>query len=133
MALITDVKLSIKHDHHKNLAHVQVSCKIAFTTLELCLMKSCTKTKMFKLKCKLWGEDGWFTGADDFLYTMPVVFFFPDSTPTANESKTFQVTVGEGLLDEDWGRDEVYARVYLSNYLSQTTISRKSNVVSHRF
>ncbi|MFO7668194.1 MAG: hypothetical protein R6W31_00915 [Bacteroidales bacterium] len=133
MAQITDVKLSIRHDHDKKLAHVQVDCKLLFSDLELCLMKSCAKTRLFKLRCKLWGEDSWLTGADDYLYTMNEVYFFPDPTPGTSESRTFKVTAGEGLLDEDWGRDEVYARVYLSNYLSQTSISRKSNVVSHRF
>jgi hypothetical protein len=133
MASITDVKLRISHDQDKKLAHVEVSCKLAFTTLEVCLMQACEKSRLFKLKCGLWGEDSWFTGADDYLYTMPDVYFFPDGSPSLSESRTFKVTVGEGLLDEDWGRDEVYARVYLSNYLTQTTISRKSNVVKHHF
>ena len=73
-----------------------VKCKVHFTGLELCLIKSCPGQRMFKLKCQLWGKDSGLTGGDDFLYTYPTVFYFPDATPTSPESRTFEDTVGEG-------------------------------------
>jgi hypothetical protein len=30
------------------------------------------------------------------------VFFFPDATPMGSETRTFEVVLGEGVLDEDW-------------------------------
>lgn len=130
MAIIRDVNLSIKHDHGKKLAHVTVKVEVVFTLLEVCLMQSCEKIRMFKLKCQLWGDDVF---SDDYLYTIPTVFYFPDPTPTTVETKTFTVTVGEGVLDEDWGKDEVYAKVCLYNFLASNQICKKSNVVKHRF
>ncbi|WP_116116607.1 hypothetical protein [Algoriphagus antarcticus] len=132
MASITNAVLNIAHDHQKKMARVKVTCKINFTSLELCQMKTC-KGNWFKLKCQLWGEDSGLTGADDFLYTFGNVFFFPDATPSASETKTFEVEVGEGLLNEDFGTDEIYAKLILYNLTSMVTVRKKSNVVSHSF
>jgi hypothetical protein len=133
MATITDAKITIKHDHTRKTAHVTASCKVHFTPIELCLMKNCPEGKLAKLKCQLWGADSGLTGADDFLYTFGNVFYFPDATPSSPESRTFEDTVGEGLLDEDWGKDEVYAKFTLHNLFTGTTMTRNSNVVSHSF
>lgn len=92
MAFITDAKLTISHDHQKKTATPVVICKIKFTLLELCLMKTCPQ-RWFKLKCQLWGED---PGSDQFLYTYPSVYYFPDQTPSETETKEFKDTVGEG-------------------------------------
>ncbi len=132
MASITNAILSIAHDHEKKTAKVKVTCNINFTSLELCQMKSC-RGNWFKLKCQLWGEDSGLTGADDFLYTLSNVFYFPDGTPTATETRTFEVVVGEGLLDEDWGTDEVYAKLILYNLNTLVNISKNTNTVSHNF
>lgn len=133
MADITDRVLTIRHDHAKNTAHVVVKCKVRFTGLELCLMKSCPEQRMFYLKCQLWGADSGLTGADDFLYTFSNVFNLPDPTPTSPEDRTFDVVVGQSLLDEDWGVDEVYAKLILRNLLSMVEIKRNTNTVSHSF
>lgn len=133
MASITDAVLTIAHDHRKKLATPVVKCKVKFTDLELCQMKNCPKQKLFKLKCQLWGEDGFLTGADDHLWTYSDVFYFPDPTPTATEARTFTVTVGEGVLDEDWGQDEVYGKLILQNLLTGSSGSKKTNVVHHSF
>ena len=131
MASITDVKLSISHDHKKKLVEPIVKCKIRFSDLELCMMKNCSKGRFFKLKCQLWGDDPF---SDDFLYTYSTVYYFPDGNPTSPESRTFKVVLGEGVLDEDWlGKDEIYGKLILQNLFSGTVISRKSNVVSHSF
>ena len=131
MASITDVKLTISHDHRKKTAAPKVTCKVNFNTLELCMMKNCTKGRFYKLKCQLWGDDPF---SDDFLFTYSTVFYFPDGNPTATESRSFSVVLGEGVLDEDWlGKDEIYGKVILQNLFSGTVISKKSNVVSHSF
>jgi hypothetical protein len=133
MATITNAVLSIVHDHNKQTANVTVRCNVNFTVLELCQMKTC-KGRWFKLKCQLWGKDGGiFTGGDDFLFTIGTVFFFPDATPTSPEARTFNVLLGEGVLDEDLGQDEIYGKLILSNLNTLVTITKKTNVVSHSF
>ena len=44
-----------------------------------------------------------------------------------------EATVGEGLLNEDLGTDEVYARMKLSNLYTLVTIAGNTNVVTHSF
>ena len=133
MANITNAKLTIAHDHTKKTARPVVKCDVNFTEQELCQMKNCAGSRFFKLKCQLWGEDSGLTGADDFLYTYSDVFYFPDASPTGTETRTFDVTVGEGLLDEDWGQDEVYGRLKLVNLYTLAEVTKKTNTVSHNF
>jgi hypothetical protein len=133
MASITEAKLSITHDHNKKTARPIVRCTVKFTALELCQMKQCPEGAHFKLKCQLWGEDSGLTGADDFLFTYGAAFFFPDATPATTESRTFDVVLGEGVLDEDFGQDEVYAKVILQNLSTLVKVTKNSNVVSHSF
>lgn len=130
MAQIINRVLSIQHDHAKRLANVTVKCEVKFTELELCQMKSCGG-RWFKLKCQLWGDD---PIVDDFLFTMPTVYYFPDGNPTQIENRVFTVTLGEGVLNEDWlGQDEVYAKLILQNLSSGTQIMANTNVVQHSF
>jgi hypothetical protein len=132
MATITNAVLALTHDHTKKTVKAVVRCTVNFTALELCQMKTCSG-RWFKLKCQLWGADSGLTGADDFLYTYPTVFYFPDVTPTAVESRTFEVLLGEGVLDEDWGEDEVYGKLTLVNLATLVSISKKTNTVHHSF
>ena len=133
MAALTNVKLTISHDHTKKLVTPVVTCTVRFSTLELCQMEQCARHRWFKLKCQLWGEDGFFTGADDYLWTYSDIYYFPDGNPTASEDRKFSVTVGEGVLDEDWGRDEVYGKLLLYNLATGAVGTRKTNVVKHYF
>ncbi len=134
MATITNANLSLKRDAIKKLVSVKLTAKINFTELELCMMKTCKDSRLFKVKGQLWGEDSiFFTGNDDFLYTFPNTIPFPDSTPNSTEVVTFETTVGENLLDEDWGRDEVYGKILLYNNLANTVLQKKSNVVTGWF
>jgi len=133
MASITNAKLVVSHDHEKKLVHPIVTCDVNFTPLELCQMRACRESRHFKLKCQLWGEDGGFTGADDFLYTYSNVFYFPDATPSATEHCKFDVILGEGVLDEDWGEDEVYGLLRLVKLDSGSELKKKTNTVSHHF
>jgi hypothetical protein len=105
MATITDAQLSLAHDHRKKTVNAVVKCKVKFTALELCQMKTCSGSKLFKLKCQLWGEDSGLTGADDFLFTYPTVFFFPDATQVQQKlghlksfwEKVFWMKIGERM------------------------------------
>jgi len=133
MATITNAVLSLAHDHRKKTVQAVAKCDVNFTALELCQMKTCKEARLFKLKCQLWGADSGLTGGDDFLFTYSTVFYFPDPSPTGTESRVFDVLLGEGVLDEDWGEDEVYARFRLVNLSSLVEIQKKSNTVSHRF
>jgi len=133
MATITNATLSLTHDHSKKTVRAVVRCNVNFTALELCHMKTCPGSRLFKLKCQLWGADSGLTGADDFLYTYPTVFFFSDPTPTASESRTFDVLLGEGVLDEDWGQDEVYGKLTLTNLFTLIRVTKKTNTVQHSF
>ncbi|MEW6126601.1 MAG: hypothetical protein AB1757_06135 [Acidobacteriota bacterium] len=133
MATITNAKLTLTHDHNKKTVRAVVTCNVNFTALEQCQMKACPQARFFKLKCQLWGEDSGLTGADDFLFTYATVFFFPDPSPAATESRTFDVLLGEGVLDEDWGQDEVYGLLRLTNLGTLVEVKKKTNVVSHHF
>jgi hypothetical protein len=133
MASIIKANLAITHDHKKKTARAVVTGIVSFTPYELCLMKTCPQQKMFKLKCQLWGKDSGLTGADDFLYTYPNVYYFPDPTPTPEETRVFDVTLGEGVLDEDWGEDEVYGLLKLQNLFTLVQVTKKTNVVHHSF
>ena len=133
MATITNATLGLTHDHQKKTVRAVVRCSVNFTALEQCQMKTCPGTRQFKLKCQLWGADSGLTGADDFLFTYSNVFFFPDPTPSATESRTFDVLLGEGVLDEDWGEDEVYGLLKLVNLSSLVEVRKKTNTVSHSF
>ncbi len=132
MAAISGAKLTIKRDTSRNTADVKVTCKVHFTGLELCLMKLCAKSPWFKLKCQLWGADSGLTGSDDFLYAF-APYYFPDGTPSATESRSFDVTVGESLLDEDLGKDEVYGRLILTNLFNRIDTRKNTNQVTGHF
>ncbi len=133
MATITNATLALTHDHRKKTVRAVVRCNVNFTALELCQMKECAGIRFFKLKCQLWGADSGLTGADDLLFTYSNVFFFPDPTPTATESRTFDVLLGEGVLDEDFGQDEVYGLLKLVNLSTLVEVRKKTNTVSHSF
>lgn len=134
MATITDQKLAITHDHTKKTARCFVTAKLNFDPLERFLMQQGLR---FKLKCELWGDDSGLTGSDDKLFTYTPAKYFPDRTPTPTEDVTFDVTLGEGVLDEDGFLggyvDEVYGKLTLNNLYTLVTVTKNTNVVAHRF
>ena len=71
MASISNAKFALSHDHGKNLVTPVVTGTVTFSKMEFCQMKTCEGRNVFKLRCQLWGEDG-FANPDDFLYE----FFF---------------------------------------------------------
>jgi len=97
-------------------------------------MRNCSQVPLFKLRGELWGDDsGLVSSPPDHLFTYTDVFYFPDATPNATESRTFDVTVGTSLLDEDLGTDEIFGRLKLSNLYTGTEVLARTNVVSGRF
>ena len=134
MATITNQKLVITHNHTLKTARCVVTAKVNFTQLEMFLM---TQGLKFKMKCELWGDDSGLTGSDDKLFTYTPAKYFPDPTSTASEAVTFDVTVGEGILDEDGFLggyvDEVYGKLILTNLYTSVTVTKTTNVVSHSF
>ena len=130
MASISNAQLVITRDRPKKLSKVKVTCNVHFSQLELCMMTACPDGRLFRLRCSLWGEDILF---DDNLFTMANVNFYPDATPSALESAIFEVTLGDGVLNEDFGRDEIYGKLVLTNISSNTSVVKKTNTVSGWF
>jgi hypothetical protein len=130
MASISNPTLTISHDHTKKTAHPVVKAKINFTQFELNQMK---QGLQFRLKCQLWGADSGLTGADDFLFTYANVKFYPDATPAVTEDAVFDVVLGEGVLDEDLGTDEIYGKLILTNLFTLIEVKKNTNQVSHNF
>ena len=133
MATITSAKLSISHDHTDQTATPVVSVAIRFSDFEMSLMQQNPGTRLFKLRCQLWGADSGLNGPDDYLWTYPKVHYFPDGNPSPSETRTFSYTLGDGVLDEDNGVDDVYAKVVLTNLFTNQTIKKNSNEVQHSF
>lgn len=106
MATLSNPKLAIKLISGTNNADVTASVNVALTAFEENLVKDGLK---FVLRCKLRGDDSGFTGADDDLYG------FLGKTVLADGTRTFQTTLSRNALDEDWGKDEVYARFTLQS------------------
>ena len=132
MVYITDATLTISHDHTKKTARPIARAKINFSPIEFCMMKNCQETKLYRVNCQLWGSDPW-PNPDDYRYTYNQVFYLPDQSPNASESVTFDNTVGQGVLNEDWGRDEIYAKIIAYNLFTFGRSDRNTNTVKHHF
>ena len=78
----------------------------------------------------MWEED--VITHDDYLYSYGSKFF-PDASPVSPESATFSVVLGLSLLNQEWGRDEIYARLELKNLYTRVTVTAKTNVVKRNF
>ena len=129
MAKISESALTISHNVNGT-SRVVVKCKVTFTPYEMNQMKSGLR---FRLRAELWGDDSWALGGDDKLYTYTPVKYFPDAAPTSTETVTFDTILGEGVLDEDIGRDEIYARLTLTNLYTMVTAGAKTNTIAHHF
>jgi hypothetical protein len=136
MPTLTNRTLTITRDPRKKTARCVVKCNVNFNALELCQMKACPKASHYRLRCRLMGEDnglGALINPDDVLFIYSDIFNFPDPTPTATEARTFDITVGESLLDEDIGRDEIYGLLILTNLATNAQLKKKTNVVTGWF
>lgn len=104
-----------------------------FTAYEMNEMREGLK---FILDCSLWDADRsvgeWWRGGDDHLYSYGSRIF-PDASPSASESVTFDVTVGASLLDDESGTDEIFGRLRLRNYYTGAIVTAKTNIVKRKF
>ena len=130
MASITNAVLKLDHNHAKKTVRAVATCKVQFTPYEV---KEMQEGLRFKLMCRLLGLDP-APPKNPLLFIYPAPRFFPDQSPTPGESVTYDVTLGEGVLDEDQTGDdidEILAKFTLTNLYTGKSISKKSNVVSH--
>ena len=82
---------------------VAASVKVSFDDPEETLMK--LLSLKYKLRCRIYGEDGFFNGPDDSLFSIA------SKTITGDGTYKFAKTVNRSSLDEDWeGNDEIYAK-----------------------
>jgi len=82
---------------------VAASVKVSFDDPEETLMK--LLSLKYKLRCRIYGEDSGFNGADDSLFSIA------SKTITGDGTYKFEKTVNRSSLDEDWeGNDEIYAK-----------------------
>lgn len=133
MATLTSASIGIGPDPtNVNRSIVKVACKIVFSAYEMSQMKIGLK---FRLDCKLWGEDlgqGNWLNADDFIFSYASKIY-PDATPTATESAVFEASLPNSWLDEDWGTDEVYGDILLTNLYTNVGVRRRTPNFVHNF
>ncbi len=126
MVIIVDEKLMINHHQDKKLANVTVTGEIRFSPQELYQMNTSEK-RLFKLKCELWGQD---MIAKDKLYTFNPLKYYPGVSQNISEPFTFKEILSEGVLDEDLGKNEVYAKLILTNLSTGNQVVDKNINVS---
>jgi hypothetical protein len=127
MANLSNPTLTIKLISGTNNADVTATVVVKLTAFELNLVKNLGLK--FKLKARLWGQDGGFNGGDDDLFS------FSTQTISAGGTFTFKTTVSRNVLDEDWGNDEIYAKFTLQSAepIFALSISKTSPVISGNF
>ena len=126
MVIIVDEILKINHHRDKKLANVTVTGEIRFSSQELYQMNT-TEKKLFKLKCELWGQD--MIGKDK-LYTFNPLKYYPSVSRNISEPFTFKEIISEGVLDEDLGKNMIYAKLILTNLSTGNQVIDKTNTVS---
>jgi hypothetical protein len=142
MATITNADLHIHRDEQRKVAIPEVICNVNFNAHELKIIKALPGTRVFRLKCELWGGDS--GSSDDFLFRYAERKYFGDSTPTANELRRFVVEIGQDILNEDtetwWGggddKDDIYGLLVLDNVLipgSPTEVARAKTPERHGY
>ena len=125
--IIVDEKLTIGHDQNGKFTNVIVTGEIRFGPQELYQMVN-HEEKLFKLKCELWGQD---MVVKDKLYTFNPLKYYPTYAANATERFTFKEVLGHGVLDEDLGKDEIYAKLILTNLLTGNQVIDKTDIVRY--
>ena len=130
MASLSNATLTLNRDAAKKTVRAVARCRITYTQFELNQMQ---QGLQFRMRAKLMGADSGLFGGDDDLFTYTPAKFYPDATPTSVETATFEVTLGDEVLDEDLGRDEIFARFELTNLFTLNVVRRNSPEVSGSF
>ena len=123
---VAKVVLTLKHDKKRRTVLVTATPTLTFTAYEVNQMQNGLR---YRLDCKLYGDDVWY---DDHLFTLESQSIGA-TNPSTSMVTTFTTTVGQSLLNEDWGKDEIYAYVQLYNPYTGVRRSRRSPVVSGYF
>jgi len=130
MAGLANPVLTLTRDRAAKTVRAVARCRINFNPVELEAMQQ--GLLRFRLRARLFGADPVVLGGDSNLFTFVPPKIYPDATPNNFEDATFEETLGEVVLDEDLGTEEIFARFELTNELVQTAIARNSPVVSGR-
>jgi hypothetical protein len=130
MAALGNARLTLTRDTAKKTVRAVATVRITFTQFEVNQMQ---QGLQFRLRAKLMGADSGLFGADDDLFTYTPAKFYPDATPNSVENATFDVTLGEEVLNEDLGTDEIYATFELTNLFTLVRVNRKSPEVTGNF
>jgi hypothetical protein len=132
MAKISNVYLKITVGSNKLTPEVTYS--LYFTEGDLNLLK--LYPDLYSVRCELWGADSGFNGGDDKVYVYPITRHYPKANggTLPLEMGKFEAVLNKGAeLDEDWGGDEIYAKVILTNNFAGTKTAKNSNEVSGSF
>jgi len=105
------------------ISELTVTYKVAFNYFER------NTTVRFREYIQLWGEDSGLTGADDFLYNFPTSAF---NSQSSTLTRTRKKDIATDILDEDWGKDEVYAKVKVVPIIPSAD-TEKSNEITGWF
>jgi hypothetical protein len=127
MPVLSNATLKLELVSNSTQVKATATIKVNFDAFEESLIKN--NSLKFKLKCRVWGEDGGFNGSDDPLFWMDT------KTITADDTYTFTRTVSRSRLDEDWGNDEIYARFFCQSTTPGLPLTAKArtNTISGRF
>jgi len=125
MANVYNVKLS-REGLSGGISQMTVTYKVSFNHFERITADGKIR---FREYIELWGDDSGLTGGDDFLYRAPTSVFDSSSSPL---TRTRNFNVSNEILDEDWGKDEVYARVRIVPIIPSGDIE-KSNTITGWF
>jgi hypothetical protein len=129
MATISNASLRIVSNPQTKTSQCTISCRVGFTQYEFNEMPQGLR---FALHASLWGDDLPPINPDDFLFSYASIIY-PDASPGRVENATFTATVGTSLLDEDFGRDEVFGQLTLKNLYTGNVVKAKTNVVKREF
>ena len=125
MANVYNVTLSRKA-LSGGISEMTVTCKVSFNHFERITVGNKVR---FREYIELWGDDSGLTGGDDSLYKAPTSVFDSSSAPL---TRTRKFKVSNEILDEDWGKDEVYAKVRIVPIVPAGDIE-KSNTITGWF
>lgn len=124
MAAIRNTRLSIGRKDRSGRYPVTVICTVTFLPRELAWMK---EKLNYILKSEIWGDDLFF---DDYLFPLGYTVFGKGGTePSENNPVKFSQAVPPRMLDEDWGQDEIYAKLKLTNTDTKESVVKRTNII----
>jgi hypothetical protein len=137
MPTITNPVLTLTRHAAQQTVQCKVTATVTFNGFEQIQMQHGLR---FRLRCSLWGKDIHEAplSTDDSLFVYNQVKYFPDGTPTPNETVVFDDILAQGLLNEDpnvLGNliDEVYAQLKLTDLTTGGVLTVPTNVCTGIF